>query len=210
MRGGIPAPFDQPGPALSVSERAPTRAVRRLYAPRMPHPGRWRRLRRLGVAVAGLAACVPGPGTCRMPAVEGRVVDAQTGAPIAAAIVVERWQGAGVAGGPQPTRQARFAVSDAAGRFAFAAACAPSPRMWAERVYGPSYAFVHPVYGLVRPEAARDAAGALTLSGSLDDARARRVDLETLCTTVPREEWERELALRACPPPAERPSAQTR
>jgi len=157
------------------------------------------KLRLLGALALGLAACVPGPGACRMPAVHGRVVDADTGAPIVDATVVEWWRGAGVAGGPQPTRHARFAVTDAEGRFAFPAAVAPSARMWALRVYEPSHGFAHPDYGLVRPPERRDADGGLLLHGSRRDAPARRGDLEVLCTTPPREPWERELTQRVCP-----------
>lgn len=163
----------------------------------VPRPATLRLLATLGL---GFAACVPGPGACRMPALEGRVVDAETGAPIAGATVVEWWRGAGVAGGVQPTRHARFAVSDAEGRFRFPAAIAPSARMWALRVYEPSHGFAHPEYGLVRPPEQRDAGGELLLRGSRAEAPARRGDLEVLCSTPAREDWERELAQRVCPP----------
>lgn len=156
------------------------------------------------------AACVPGGGTCRLPALEGRVVDAGTGAPIADATVIEWWRGAGVGGAPQPTRYARFATSDASGRFAFPAQMAPDPRMWVTRVYAPSHGFVHPTYGFVRGPEERGAGGALVLRGSLADAPARRSDLEALCTTASGEEWERELARRACPARAADPPPPAR
>jgi hypothetical protein len=162
----------------------------------VPRPATLRLLAALGL---GLAACVPGPGACRMPALHGRVVDAETGAPIAGATVVEWWRGAGVAGGPQPTRHARFAVTDAQGRFSFPAAIAPSARMWALRVYQPSHGFAHPDYGLVRSPEQRGAEGELLLRGSRADAPARRADLDVLCSTPAREEWERALAQRVCP-----------
>ncbi len=161
------------------------------------------------VALA-FAGCVPGGGTCRLPAVEGRVADAGTGAPIAGATVIEWWHGAGVGGAPQPTRHARFATSDARGRFAFPAQWAPDPRMWVTRVYAPAYGFVHPAYGFVRGPGAHDAGGALVLHGSLADAPARRSDLEVLCTTPPREAWQRELARRACPARTSDPPGATR
>ena len=170
----------------------------------MPRRPPRRLLRWLGAAVLGLAACVPGPRTCRLPAVRGRVVDADTGAPIAAATVIEWWRGAGVGGGPQPTYHTRFAVSDDRGRFAFPDERAPGPRMWALRVYEPAYGFVHPDYGFVRGPQGRDAEGALVLSGSLGETAARRLDLETLCTTPPREDRERALAARVCPPARKR------
>jgi len=165
-----------------------------------------RALRWLGAVLLGLAACVPGPGACRLPALRGQLVDADTGAPIAGATVIEWWRGAGVAGGPQPTRHVRFAVSDGEGRFAFPAATAPSVRLWVLRAYEPAHGFVHPDYGLVRGPERRDADGDLLLRGSLSEASARRGDLEVLCTTATRDDWERELARRVCParraPPA--------
>jgi hypothetical protein len=176
----------------------------------MPHRPFRRLLRGFGAAALVLAACVPGPGTCRLPALRGRVVDTDTGAPIAAATVIEWWRGAGVGGGPQPVYHTRFAVSDDAGRFAFPDERAPDPRMWALRVYEPAYGFVHPAYGLVRGAARRDAEGVLVLSSSLADAAARRLDLEALCTTPPREEWERVLAGRVCAPRGGRPPARGR
>lgn len=166
----------------------------------MPRPSSRRLLRWLGAAALGLAACVPGPGTCRLPALRGRVVDADTGAPIAAATVIEWWHGAGVGGGPQPTYHARLAVSDAAGRFAFPEESAPGARLWLLRVYEPSYGFVHPDYGFVRGALHEGEGGVPLLTGSRADAAARQMDLEVLCTTRPREDWERTLAARVCPP----------
>jgi hypothetical protein len=172
----------------------------------VPEPRSRRTLRWLGAALLGLAACVPGPGACRLPALHGRVVDADTGDPIAGATVIEWWRGAGVAGGPQPTRHLRFAVSDADGRFSFPAAPAPSVRLWALRAYAPSHGFVHPDYGLVRGPEQRDAEGALVLRGSRAEAAARLGDPAALSTTATRDEHERALARRVCPerrpPPA--------
>jgi hypothetical protein len=156
------------------------------------------RTRWLAAILAGLAACVPGPGACRLPALHGRVVDADTGAPIAGATVIEWWRGAGVGGAPQPTRHIRFATSDASGRFAFPAATAPSLRLWALRAYEPIHGFVHPDYGLVRGPERRDAEGRLVLRGSRSDAAARLGDLEVLCTSPPRDDADRELARRVC------------
>jgi hypothetical protein len=172
-----------------------------------------RRLRALGALLVGLAACVPGPGACRLPALHGRVVDADTGAAIPEATVIEWWRGAGVAGGPQPTRHLRFAVTDGEGRFAFPAEAAPSASLCALRAYEPTHGFAHPRYGLVRGAASRDADGALVLRGSLSDATARRGDLQAACTTASRDEWERELASRICPdrfPSSSRPPTRER
>lgn len=176
----------------------------------MPEPGFRRLVRWLLAGALGLAACVPGPGACRLPPTHGRVVDSESGAPIAGATVFEWWRGAGVGGGPQPTRHLRFATSDEAGRFAFPEAPPPGARMWVSRVYEPSYGFFHPDYGLVRGPAARDAGGALSLSGSRRDAPARLGDLARLCESRPRDGGERELAARLCPERSERPPERGR
>jgi hypothetical protein len=152
----------------------------------------------LTLAAALLAACVPGPGALVLGAAEGRVVDRDGGAPVEGATVIEWWRGAGRGGGPQPTYHARFATSDAGGRFAFPRAFAPSPRMWLLKVYGPSYGFFHPDYGLVRGGERAEGA-ALELSGSRADAELRRADLQPVCAPRPAERWQRELARVACP-----------
>jgi hypothetical protein len=157
----------------------------------------------LAVAVAALAACVPGPGVLVMRAVEGRVLDRPSGAPIAGATVIEWWRGAGRGGAPQPTYHARFATSDADGHFRFPRAVAPSPRMWLLRTYGPSYGFFHPDYGLVRAGEAVPGE-VLALGGSREEAELRRADLAPVCAPRTRERWERELAQVACPPRPQR------
>jgi hypothetical protein len=154
-------------------------------------------------ASLAFAACVPGPGVLVMSAREGRVVDRETGAPIAGATVIEWWRGAGRGGGPQPTYHARFTESDADGRFGFPRAVAPSPRMWLLRTYGPSYGFFHPGYGLVRGGEAAPG-DAIALSGSREEAELRRADLAPVCAPAPRERWQRELARIACPPRPQR------
>jgi hypothetical protein len=139
----------------------------------------------------------------------GRVLDRESGAPIAGAEVIEWWRGAGRGGGPQPTYHARFARSDADGRFAFGRGLAPSPRMWLSKVYGPSYGFYHADYGLVRAgEPGPDAE--LLLRGSRAEAELRRADLASVCRPRPREGWERELARVACPPRPARPEPTPR
>lgn len=154
-------------------------------------------------ASLAFAACVPGPGVFVMRAAEGRVLDRESGEPIAGARVIEWWRGAGGGGGPQPTYHARFTHSDADGRFGFPRAVAKSPRMWLLRTYGPSYGFFHPDYGLVR--GGEPAAGEpVVLSGSRAEAELRRADLAPVCAPHPREEWERELARSACPPRPQR------
>jgi hypothetical protein len=158
---------------------------------------------------AAALGCLPGPGVLLMGPAEGRVLDRDTGRPVAGAEVMEWWRGAGRGGGPQPTYHARFARSDAEGRFAFGRALAPSPRMWLLKVYGPSYGFYHADYGLVRggePEPGR----ALVLRGSLAEAELRRLDLAPVCQPRPREDWERELARVACPWRPARPGTPPR
>ena len=157
----------------------------------------------LAAAVAALAGCVPGPGVFVMRAVEGRVLDRESAAPIAGATVVEWWRGAGRGGGPQPTYHARFATSDAEGRFRFPRAIAPSPRMWLLRTYGPSYGFVHSDYGLVRAGEAAPGED-VVLRGSREEAALRRADLAPVCAPRPRERGERELARVVCPARPER------
>jgi hypothetical protein len=162
------------------------------------------RLAAVALLAAALAACVPGPGALVLRAAEGRVLDRESGAPVEGATVIEWWRGAGRGGGPQPTYHARFATSDAGGRFAFPRALAPSPRMWLLRTYGPSYGFFHPRYGLVRGgEAARGEP--VLLRGSLAEAELRHADLGPVCAPRPRERWERELARVACPARDRRP-----
>jgi len=156
-------------------------------------------------ALAGmLLACVPGPGPFVLPAAEGRVIERESGAPIAGATVIEWWHGAGRGGGPQPTYHARFATSDASGRFGFPRALAPSPRMWLLRTYGPSYGFFHPDYGLVRTGEPPPGQTPV-LRGSRQEAELRRADLAPVCAPRPDERWQRELAPIACPPRPRRP-----
>ena len=162
---------------------------------------RWAALAALAVLPS---ACVPGPGVLVLRAAEGRVVDRESGAPIAGATVIEWWRGAGRGGGPQPTYHARFATSDPGGRFAFPRALARSPRMWLLRTYGPSYGFYHPDYGLVR--GGEPSVGApVALTGSRAEAELRRADLAPVCAPHPRERWQRELARVACPARPRRP-----
>jgi hypothetical protein len=119
------------------------------------------------------------------------VVDRDTGAPIAGALVVEEWRtGATVPTDAPPVAHARFATSDAAGRFRFEAEssglrCAARERR--------SYAFAHPDYGLVRAGEAEPG----TLSGSRNDSASQRA-LDALCETAPSGAWQREIATRAC------------
>ncbi len=162
------------------------------------------RLRRsllAALALAPLAGCVPGPGPFVLDAVEGRVVDRDSGAPIAGAEVIEWWRGAG-SGGPAPHQHARWTTTDADGRFALPREMSPSPRMWVLRTYGPTYSFYHPRYGLEhggeRPER-----GDLVLRGSLAVAEQRLANLAPICRGERDDPGARHLAEVAC---AERPS----
>lgn len=153
----------------------------------------------LALVASSFAACVPGPGPCRLDAAQGRVVDRDTGEPIPGALVIEWWRGAGRMGGPQPVYHARFAETDAAGRFAFERAYAPSVRMWTLRTYGPSYGYYHASYGLVRGADGPAAGGEIALAGSLRDSAARFAEIEPLCGGRADDDWERALARAACP-----------
>jgi hypothetical protein len=145
-----------------------------------------------------LVACATGAGSCSLPDVQGRVVDRDSGSPIVGAIVFERFETAGVLGAPARTLHARFAESDAAGRFVFRKTVA-SPRLVAKRRYPPRYGFAHPDTGLVRGVDAPREGSDLVLTGSRR-AVAERQALAALCESPPREEWERELRDRVCGP----------
>lgn len=150
-------------------------------------------------------ACVPGLGPVRLAAVEGRVVDARTGAPLAGAEVVEWWRGAGRFAGPQPVQHARWATSDAQGRFALAGSTAWSPRMWLLRTYGPSYSVYHADYGLqhagLQPEAE-----ILTLRIDRVAAAQGAAELAAICRGELGDAGARRLRALACPP---RPTRST-
>ena len=159
-----------------------------------------RTLRRasLLVAAALLAGCVPSLGPCVLEGAGGRVADRDAGEPIADAEVIEWYRGAGRMGGPQPEVHARFAKSDAQGRFAFARARAPGPRLWFTKTYGPTYSFYHPSYGLEHGGEAR-AGEELVLRGSLRDSAARLADLAPYCRGEHEGAGARHLAQVACP-----------
>jgi hypothetical protein len=162
-----------------------------------------RTLRRawLLAAAALLAGCVPSLGPCVLDGARGRVVDRDTGEPIAGATVIEWWRGAGRMGGPQPEVYARSATSDAEGRFGFERERAPGPRLWLTKTYGPSYSFYHPSYGLEHGGEPR-AGEELVLRGSLQDSAARLADLAPYCRGEHEGPGARRLAEVACPPAA--------
>jgi len=130
----------------------------------------------LGLLVAG---CLPSPGPFRLEAVDGRVVDLDSGAPVSGAEIVESYRGATLPGASQPVYHARWTTSDADGRFHFAAAMSPSPRMWALETYDPVYVFFHPRYGLQRGRAAEN--GDVLLRASLARKEQAFADLRPFC-----------------------------
>ncbi len=174
-------------------------------------------MRALLAAAAALAACgcVPSPGPFVLDAVAGRVVDRDTGAPIAGAEVVQWWRGAGVPGASQPEYHARWTSSDDRGAFAFPRRVAPSARMWLLRTYGPTFSFYHPRYGLVHagpgvsvPASTGDAgsregaparSAIVALRGSLDEAPQRLDDLAAWCRAGHAGAGARHLSAIACP-----------
>jgi hypothetical protein len=131
-----------------------------------------------------------------LPAVQGHVVDRDSGAAIAGAIVFERFEKASVLGAPPITLHVRFAESDATGAFTFGTELAP-PRLVAQGRYPPRYGFAHPAFGLVRGVEAPEANAGLVLRGS-EEAVAAQQALRTLCESPPRDEWERALRERSC------------
>lgn len=162
-----------------------------------------RTFRRAGLVVAAvlLAGCVPSLGPCVLEGMSGRVVDRDTGEPIAGATVIEWWRGAGRMGGPPPEVHARSAKSDEQGRFVFPSGPAPGPRLWFTKTYGPSYSFYHPSYGLEHggePRPGED----LVLRGSLQDSAARLADLAPYCRGEHQGKGAQRLAEAACPPGA--------
>jgi hypothetical protein len=143
--------------------------------------------------------CVPGIGPVRLPAVEGRVVDAQSGAPLAGAEVVEWWYGAGRFGGPQPVQHARWDTTDAAGRFALAGSTAWSPRMWLLRTYGPAYSVFHADYGLLHA-GLRSEAAPLVLRIDRAAASQGATELAAICRGERDDSGARRLRAVACAP----------
>ena len=156
---------------------------------------------RVAALCVALAGCVPSPGPFVLDAVEGRVVDEDSGAPIAGAEVIEWWRGAGT-GGPAPHHHARWTRTGADGRFELPRECAPG-RMWLLRSYGPSYSFYHPEYGLEHARLRETPDGAL-MSGSKHRARERLANLDPICRGERDDPGARHLANIACPDDAPR------
>ena len=155
-------------------------------------------------AIAVIAfACVPGPGPFGLEAVSGRVVDLDTGTPLAGAEVIESFRGAGVPGGSQPVYHARWTTSDAEGGFEFPEAVAPSARMWLMKTYAPTYLFFHPRYGLQRGRAPES--GPVLLRASLARAEQALADLQPYCRGEIDDAGARRLAEVACGERPQRP-----
>lgn len=144
------------------------------------------------------AACSPGVGALPLAEASGVAVDRETGEPIRGAWVVQWVFGAAIPGAERPELSARFATTDADGRFAFAAAAIARPGFWSEGVSGPTYSLFHPSYGLVhggdRPS---------RLSASLRDSALRLADLQPFCSGARSGEGAKRLARRACAPSAD-------
>lgn len=149
-------------------------------------------MRRLAVA---LALCLCG-ASCSLPAVRGRVVDRETRAPIAGALVVEEWRGGAVPSDAPSLVFVRFATTAEDGGFAFESTSAPGLGFTLRGARGPIYSFSHLDYGWFAGDLGPPA-GAIELAGSRGNPAAGRA-LEALCETAPRGEWEREIQSRAC------------
>ena len=158
-------------------------------------PRRLRCLAWLSLLLCG--ACVPSPGPFVLEAAEGRVLDADSGRPIAGAEVIEGYRGAG-GGDVAAHYHARWVTTDERGRFALPRELSPSLRMWLLRTYGPDYSFYHPSYGL--EHGARTAAdGSLELRGSTRQAEQRHQNLWPICRGERDDPGARHLARIACP-----------
>lgn len=144
-----------------------------------------------------LAAIAVGFGGCELPAVRGRVVDRESGAGVAGAIVIEQWREAGWMGEPARVVRARTASTDVGGRFSIPSARTAALDGPIGGDHAPVYVFVHPEYGLVHAGEVAPANGEIRLEGSRGEAAARQA-LVALCETVAREPWERDLASRVC------------
>jgi hypothetical protein len=159
------------------------------------YPGGMRTIRWLVVALLA-SACVPSPGPFRLQEVSGRVVDRDTGAPLAGVEVIESFRGAGAPGATQPVYHARWTTSDADGGFHFPDAVAPSARMWVLKTYAPTYLYFHPLYGLQRGGAPEQ--GSLLLRASLARAEQALADLQPYCRGEIDDPGARRLAEVAC------------
>jgi hypothetical protein len=107
-------------------------------------------------------------------------------------VVVELWRDAGWMGEPARARHARFATSDAGGRFAL-----ESARVSGGGDHPPVYVFAHPEYGLVHAGEVAPIGGTIELRGARGEVTPSQ-SLRSLCESPPREDWERELASRLC------------
>ena len=154
-----------------------------------------------GLAIAALCvgciACAPGGGSLQLPAIDGRVVDDRSGAGIAGAEVIEWFKGSAGGADVQPVVHARWTTTDARGEFRFAAGKASSGFRLG-RVYGPTYSFYHPDYGLVRGGGPRD--GRVVLQGSLARAELAKAELRPYCSGELDDPGSRRIAEVACPP----------
>jgi len=187
--GGGPDP--QPAPAMQAAANAESARDRRRTgcsltpcggSARLEYPRAmsWSRVLLALALVLAPAAAWAGPFV--LPAAQGRVVDEDTGEPLAGALVVEWWQGGGRFGEPQHGVHARFAETGPDGRFALPRRLA-GPRLWLSSVDGPVYGFLHPSYGLVResPRALPGDADGLLLAGSLRRSHLRLDELRPYC-----------------------------
>lgn len=151
----------------------------------------------LAFALLGLVGCVPGPGTVRLAAVDGQLIDRESRKPIAGAHIFQVYRGAGAPGADLHVYHSRWTETDARGKFVFVSAIAPSVRMWILKTYGPRYDFYHPQYGLVRGPTTEEVG--VVLEGSLDQAEQRRMDLHVFCGSAADDAGSRRLREIACP-----------
>ena len=153
----------------------------------------------LSLCGALLLACSPGASSFVLEAVRGRVVDLESGEPIAGAEVIEWYVGGGMSDGARPVHHARWATSDADGGFVLAESQA-SVRMWAGKSYGPKFALVHPEYGLQRQARYDDASATWTLEGDKRRLEQALQDLQPYCRGERDDAGARRIREVACEP----------
>lgn len=152
----------------------------------------------LGLSLAVLfIGCRPSNGPFVLGEVRGRVLDLETGEPIAGAEVIEWYVGGGPSDGARPVHHARWATTDPEGDFVLTESRA-SLRMLAGLSYGPRFAMVHPEYGLQRQ--AREERDHWILEGDRRRVEQAREDLRPYCRGERQDAGAQRIREVACPP----------
>lgn len=165
---------------------------------RRPGPPARRLLVLLALALAvGIGCAQDGRSESRTP-IGGTAVDANTGEPIADALIFQVVPAGRSGADVGRIASSRSTRSGAQGQFEFDSA---SPGFTLGSSYPPRYHFYHPSYGLLRGGEARG--GRVRFEASLRDAHLRQADATGLCVKAQQSdanEMVREIAALACPP----------